>query len=93
MILNWGDFDRAKAVFDALGSGHIDLYLLRPEQARDEEFHRAITESLEDWALARGGGFEAVRIIGDPVDRRSHELRDSFNRNHIPIGFHDAVEP
>ncbi len=91
VIVNWGDFDRAKAVFDALGAGHLDLYLLRPEQARDEEFHRAITESLEDWALARGGGFEAVRIIGDPVDRRSHELRDSFNRNHIPIGFLDAT--
>ena len=53
-------------MFDALGSGNIDLYLLRPEQPRDEEFHRAITESLEDWALTRGGGFEAVRIIGDP---------------------------
>lgn len=89
-VVNWGDFDRAQAVFGALGSGHIDLFLVRPEQARDEEFHRAVTESLEDWAVTRGGGFEAVRMIGDPTQPRTHELRDSFNRNHIPIGFHDA---
>jgi thioredoxin reductase (NADPH) len=89
-IVNWGDFDRAQALFDALGSGDIDLFLVRPEQARDEEFHRSVTESLEDWAVTRGGGFEAVRMVGDPTQPRCHELRDSFNRNHIPIGFYDA---
>jgi thioredoxin reductase (NADPH) len=90
VIVNWGDFDRAQALFAALGDGQIDFYLVRPEHERDEEFHRAITESLEDWMLARGGGFEAVRIIAVPGDPRAHELRDNFSRNHIPIGFHDA---
>src|SRR5690606_7959142 len=71
-------------------AGQIELYLIRPEHVRDEEFHRSITETLEDWAVARGGGFEAVRMIGDPRDPRSHELRDNFTRNHIPVGFHDA---
>jgi thioredoxin reductase (NADPH) len=90
LVVNWGDFGRAQAVFDAMGAGQIDLYLIRPEHDRDEEFHRSVTEALEDWSVARGGGFEAVRMIGDPLDPRSHELRDNFSRNHIPIGFHDA---
>lgn len=91
VIVNWGDFGRAQAVFDALGAGQIDSYLVRPEHDRDEEFHRTVTESLEDWAFARGGGFEAVRMIGDPLDPRTHELRDNFSRNHIPVGFYDAA--
>ena len=90
-VVNWGDFGRAQALFDAMGAGQLDFYLIRPEHPRDEEFHRSITESLEDWALTRGGGYEAVRIIGDPRQARSHELRDTFTRNHIPIGFHDAT--
>ncbi|HKY17085.1 MAG TPA: hypothetical protein VJM33_19310, partial [Microthrixaceae bacterium] len=69
-IVNWGDFDRSQDMFDALGAGHIHLYVVRPEMLRDEEFHRVITESLEDWALTRGGGFEAIRVIGDPRDPR-----------------------
>jgi thioredoxin reductase (NADPH) len=92
-VLDWGDFQRAQTLFEALGEGHIDLYLIRPEQDRDEEFHRAVTEALEDWALSRGGGFEAVRVIGDPTSPRCHELRDNFQRNHIPIGFYDAARP
>lgn len=90
LVVNWGEFGRAQAVFDAMAAGQIELYLIRPEHVRDEEFHRSITETLEDWAVARGGGFEAVRMIGDPRDPRSHELRDNFTRNHIPVGFHDA---
>ena len=64
--------------------------MLRPERRRDEEFHGAITDALDDWHLAQGIGFEAVRLIGEQRDERTHSLRDSFGRNHIPIAFHDA---
>ena len=90
VAVGWGDFGRAREVFDALAAGEIHQYLVRPEHRPDEEFHRSITELLEDWTLGSETGFEAVRIIGHPNDPRSHELRDSFARNHIPIGFHDA---
>ncbi|QTE27917.1 FAD-dependent oxidoreductase [Pengzhenrongella sicca] len=90
VVVTWGRFDTAERVFDALGAGRIDHYCVRPEHPRDEEFHRLVTESLEDWSLAVGGGFEAVRIIGDPSAAISHTMRDLFTRNHIPIGFHDA---
>ncbi len=89
-VVTWGQFDLAKEVFGALASGGIDSYLVRPESTRDEEFHLAITELLEDWNIARGAGFEAVRLVGASGSARTSELRDTFRRNHIPVGFYDA---
>lgn len=86
----WGDFRSTHDVFAAIGQGHAELLLLRPERQRDEEFHGAIVDALDDWHLAQGIGFEAVRIIGEPRDERTHSLRDSFGRNHIPVGFYQA---
>lgn len=86
----WGDFDRARSVFDAVGSGAIDFHLLRPRHQRDEEFHRNLTEGLEEWASGRSAGFEPVQIIGPRWSARTAELRDMFARNHVPIGFYDS---
>lgn len=91
VVVQWGDFASADAVFGSIALGNVDLSLIRPEQRRDEEFHSAITDALEDFHLERGGGFEAVRLIGPDSSARCHELRDTFARNHIPIGFHDSA--
>lgn len=84
----WGDFASTPTVFRAVAQGHAELFVIRPERPRNEEFHGAITDALDDWHLAQGGGFEAVRLIGEQHDERIHALRDSFGRNHIPVGFH-----
>ena len=86
----WGDFASTSDVFAAIAHGHAELVLLRPERRRDEEFHGAITDTLDDWHLAQGIGFEAVRMIGEQRDERTHALRDQFGRNHIPVGFHQV---
>jgi thioredoxin reductase (NADPH) len=88
VAVTWGDFASAPAVLGAVARGHADLLVLRPEGPRDEEFHGAITDALDDWHLAQGGGFEAVRLIGEQRDGRTHSLRDILGRNHIPVGFH-----
>ena len=72
----WGDFASTPDVFAAVGHGHAELVLLRPERRRDEEFHGSITDALDDWHLAQGIGFEAVRMIGEQRDERTHALRD-----------------
>ena len=87
----WGDFETAGPVFDAVTLGKIDHWLPRPEGARDEEFHRSITEFLSEWSTRRGGGFEALRLIGEQWSPRSQELRDTFSRNRLPFGFYDAA--
>jgi thioredoxin reductase len=87
----WGDFETAGPIFDAITLGKIDHWLPRPEGARDEEFHRSITEYLGEWNTRRGGGFEALRLIGEQWSPRSQELRDTFSRNRLPFGFYDAA--
>jgi thioredoxin reductase (NADPH) len=90
VVVRWGDFDTAGPVFDALTLGQIDHWVMRPENLPDEEFHRSITEFLEDWSVGAEGGFEAVRIIGKESAPRVHELRDTFSRNHIPTRFYEV---
>jgi len=88
VVVTWGDFASAPTVFRAVAQGYADLVIIRPERVRDEEFHGAITDALDDWHLAQGVEFAAVRLIGEVGDERTHALRDSLSRNHIPVGFH-----
>jgi thioredoxin reductase len=88
--VRWGEWDTARPIFDAITMGKIDHWVTRPEQAPDEEFHESITRFLGEWRRQRGGGFEAVQVIGEHWSPRSQELRDTFSRNGIPLGFYDA---
>ena len=88
--VRWGEWDSARPVFEAVTTGKIDHWVTRPVQSPDEEFHESITRFLGEWASLHGGGFEAVQVIGERWSARSQELRDTFSRNGIPIGFYDA---
>ncbi|MGY1643240.1 FAD-dependent oxidoreductase [Geodermatophilus sp. SYSU D00703] len=89
-LVRWGDFASGRRVFEALRAGVIDNYLIGPVQARDEEFHAAVTEILETWGTARSEEFHPVQVIGDPASPRSLELRDELTRGHVPFAFYDA---
>jgi thioredoxin reductase (NADPH) len=89
-VVRWGDFDTARPIFEGLTLGQLDRWLYIPEVVGDEEFHKAVTEILEEWSARRGGGFEAVRMIGDRWSERAQHLRDTLSRNRIPLGFYDA---
>jgi thioredoxin reductase len=89
--LGWGDWQSVRSVFGAVTLGTLDHWVIRPVQAPDEEFHRAITEFLREWSNQRGGGFEPVQVIGERWSARSQELRDLFSRHRIPAGFYDAT--
>lgn len=90
-LARWGDFATARPVFDAVVLGRLDRWVLRPETLPDEEFHRTITEGLEEWRGRLGGGYQAVQVIGQHWAARSQELRDVLARNRIPTGFLDAA--
>jgi thioredoxin reductase len=89
--VGWGDWDSVRSVFDAVTLGTVDHWVNGPVQAPAEEFHRSITEFLREWSSQRGGGFEAVRVIGERWSARSQELRDLFSRHRVPAGFYDAA--
>ncbi len=86
----WGEWTTARPIFDAITLGKLDHWVTRPVQRPDEDFHQAITQFLGEWISERDGGFEAVQVIGEHWSARSQELRDTFSRNGIPIGFYDA---
>ena len=88
--VRWGEWETARPTFDAITMGKVDHWVTRPVKSPDEDFHQSITQFLSEWSTQRGGGFEAVRVIGEHWSARSQELRDTFTRNGIPIGFHDA---
>ena len=89
--VSWGDWESVRSVFDAVTVGTVDHWVTRPVQAPDEEFHRSITEFLQEWAGQRGSGFEPVQVIGERWSARSQELRDLFSRHRVPAGFYDAA--
>jgi thioredoxin reductase len=89
-VVRWGHFETARPIFEAITLGQLDRWLYVPEVVGDEEFHKAVTEVLEEWSARQGGGFEAVRMIGDRWSERSQYLRDLLTRNRIPLGFYDA---
>jgi thioredoxin reductase len=89
--VRWGDWESVRSIFDAVTLGKIDHWVTRPVQTPAEEFHRWITEFLREWSSGRGGGFEAVRVIGERWSARSQELRDLFSRHRVPAGFYDAT--
>jgi thioredoxin reductase (NADPH) len=87
----WGDWQSERSVFHAVSLGKIDHWVISPQQAPAEEFHRWITEFLREWSSQRGGGFEQVQVIGERWSARSQELRDIFSRYRIPAGFYDVA--
>jgi len=61
---------RPAAVVEAAALGQIDFYLPKPVWSPDEQFHRAITESLAEWWRQQGGHFAAVTVIGKEQSAR-----------------------
>ncbi|HVJ96385.1 MAG TPA: FAD-dependent oxidoreductase [Acidimicrobiia bacterium] len=88
VLVRWGDFASGRQVIDASNRGELDQWLLRPEYAGDESFHRSLTELLEDFAASQPPDFEALQLIGDQWSPRTVELRDRLSRNSVPFGFY-----
>ena len=87
LLISWGDQSDLSAVVEAAALGQIDFYVPKPAWSPDEQFHRAVTESLEAWWRQHGGQFAAVTVIGDEPSERVHEIRDLLTRNSVPFGF------
>ena len=94
LLIAWGDPSTTGPILEALALGQMEFYLPKPVWSPDEQFHRAITESLDEWWREQGGRFEAVTVIGEEPSVRTHEIRDILARNSVPFGFYrsDSAE-
>ena len=90
LLVRRGDRTTREPILQAIALGQIDHYVPKPEGSPDEEFHRAISEFLDEWTRAHHRGFVEVRIVGDSWSPRSYQLRDFFSRSGIATVFHTA---
>jgi thioredoxin reductase (NADPH) len=84
----WGHRPTAEAIFAGVARRHMDYYVMRPGRPPDEQFHRTVSEFLQEWARTRSqpSAGEVVLVAHRP-SRRGYELRELLTRNGIPHAF------
>jgi thioredoxin reductase (NADPH) len=79
----------SQAFRHAVAAGKVDALLLMPQGPRDEEFHGAVGELLNEWnATVATPVVENVRIITPEVDGLTRDLLDYLARVGMPAGVH-----
>ena len=93
LLIPWGERSTPAPFLEAAALGQLEFYLNRPTWSPDEQFHRVITGSLEEWWREQGRRSELVTVIGDDPSARVHEIRDVLARNNVPFGFYASDSP
>jgi thioredoxin reductase (NADPH) len=93
LLISWGDRSTPAPFLEAAALGWLEFYLPKPTWSPDEQFHRVVTGSLEEWWREQGGRFESITVIGDDPSARVHEIRDLLARNSVPFGFYPSDSP
>jgi len=90
LLVEWGETGlpaMADAIFEAIASGRIDHYLIRPMGSRDEVFQSEVQGLLLDWTDARLTSPHTIFIVGESWSGRAHELREALGRCAMPYSF------
>ncbi len=72
----------------AMRSGQADSYVFVPWGLRERWLYLPVTECLADWEASQKPTFEALRVVGEDWDPRTHELRDVLSRAGLPVGYY-----
>ncbi len=83
----WADEHLSGVILRSMARGRIDYYVLKPVRCPDELFHERVSNFLYEWARSRNMASYAVRVVGQPWSRRSHEIRDLLQRNGLPNAY------
>ncbi|WP_114423502.1 FAD-dependent oxidoreductase [Nocardioides houyundeii] len=82
-------FESNQTYRHAVAAGKVDALLLMPQGPRDEEFHGAVGEMLNDWNATVGTPYvESVRVVSPERDPLTLSLLDYLDRVGIPAGLH-----
>jgi thioredoxin reductase (NADPH) len=88
LLVSQGDPAIREPLLRSTALGQIDYYVGKPWRSPDEQFHRVITEFLDEWTSVHRPGFVAFRVVGERRSARSHEIRDLWSRSRVPLEFH-----
>src|SRR5262249_62170358 len=84
-LLNSGDPHAFLVVRDAMGLGRFGTWLLNPLGDPEERLCPLVAEIPGRWARTTRPVTPVVTIVGEQWARRSHELRDLFERASLPL--------
>ncbi|GAA4884924.1 FAD-dependent oxidoreductase [Serinicoccus chungangensis] len=89
-VCHWDHFRQGSAEMRTpTATGALDAFLLMPRGKRDEEFHVAIGELLNDWnATVATPEVESVQIVAPQQDALTRALVDYLGRVGAPTGVH-----
>jgi thioredoxin reductase (NADPH) len=88
VVAHWENFRRdVQALRAGQATGKYDAFLLMPRGVRDEEFHTAVLDLVNDWnATVATPEVVTVRIVTPEQDVLTLQLRDYLDRVGLPCG-------
>ena len=90
LLVGWSRFGTSEtgdAIFEAISTGRMDHYALRPSAPPDEQFHQAISTFLLRWADAQRRAPYTIDVIGEAWSGRAYEMRAVLERCAMPHRF------
>jgi thioredoxin reductase (NADPH) len=89
IIAPWGMALASHRLQDLLKAGLADWYVIQPSVLPDEQFHRVVSEFVEEWSRENSPRFELVKIVDDNSPK-GHRLRDVLKRNNVTHGVYGS---
>jgi thioredoxin reductase (NADPH) len=83
------DYSNRSPVVQAMTLGQADYHITKPWML-EQDLYRMVSEFLAEWAKGHEAGFELFRVVGQPHDPGTHELRELLTRFSVPFEFCDA---
>jgi thioredoxin reductase (NADPH) len=83
----WGDAPTGAAIHEAMATGRIDYYVLRPSTRPDEVFHQAVSSFLLEWSHSQKTAPHTIYVVGRSWSGRAYEIRNALERCAIPHSF------
>jgi thioredoxin reductase (NADPH) len=87
LLTERGNRSGNRPVLEAFSLGRLDRFTPKPARSPDEEMHRVVTELLQAWQARTHARADAVTVVGDRWNARSHEVRDLLERSGLPFRF------
>ena len=77
LLITWGERSTPAPFLEAAALGQLEFYLNRPTRSPDEQFHRVITGSLEEWWRAFSVHAGATLHLDLVRGRNRHHIAES----------------
>ena len=81
-------FTELPALQRATALGQIDFWLVKDWVDPEEWLYPRVQEALTAWSRAHRPSHVVYRLVGDPWDARTHDVRDGLTVNGVPFTSH-----